>query len=384
MFPTTRSLATIALLLVGLFCVCASRAIAAPSDYFTITVVDDQTGRGVPLVELRTTNQMVFVTDSRGVVAFNEPGLMDQKVYFSIKSHGYEVPADGFGNRGTALDVKPGGHAEIKIKRVNIAERLYRITGGGIYRDSILAGQPVPAKRPNLNGQVMGQDTVEVTPYKGKIYWFWGDTDRVSYPLGQFATSGATSEMPGKGGLDPNVGVDLTYWVDADGFSKKMIPLPGPGVVWVGGLFTVNDKNGQERLLTHYSQRKGLGEELSSGIALFDDAKAQFEPLVKLTSDAPLFPEGHPFRATQGGVPYIYFQPRNGEAIPCVRVRADWDHATDPRTYESFTCLTPGSRDDGDGSRLDRTADGHLRWAGNQIRPPSAPTDNARSSKPGR
>lgn len=335
---------------------------AQPQNYFMITVVDDQTGRGVPLVELKTTNQMVFVTDSRGVVAFDEPGLMGQTVYFFVKSHGYDVPADGFGNRGVALAVTSGGHAEIKIRRVNIAERLYRITGQGIYRDSVLAGQPAPTRQPVVNGLVMGQDTVEVTPYKGKIYWFWGDTGRPAYPLGQFATSGASSDLPGKGGLDPSVGVDLTYWVDAEGFSKKMIPLPGPGVVWIGGLFTVSDKSGQERLLCHYSHRKSLGEEIEHGLALFNDAKAQFEPLVTLDEAAPLFPEGHPFRVAQGGVTYLYFQPKNGEAIPCVRVRADWDHVTNPKTYEAFTCLSPGSRDDGDGARLDRAPDGHLRW----------------------
>lgn len=369
---------TVAVLsLFGLLGIFATRTQAGPADYFTITVVDDQTGRGVPLVELTTTNEAVFVTDSRGVVAFNEPGLMDQTVYFRVKSHGYDVPADGFGNRGTALAVKPGGHAEIKIRRVNIAERLYRITGGGIYRDSALVGQATPTRRPLLNGQVMGQDTVEVTPYKGKIYWFWGDTNRVSYPLGQFATSGATSELPGRGGLDPSAGVDLTYWVDESGFSKKMIPLPGPGVVWVGGLFTVNDRSGQERLLTHYSHRKSLGEELDSGIAVFDDAKAQFVPLVKLPPDAPLFPEGHPFRATQGGVTYLYFQPRNGEAMPCMRVRADWDSVIRPAAYESFTCLQPGSRDDGDGARLDRAPDGQLKWA---WKADTAPVSAARQS----
>lgn len=358
-----RVLAAGILALLGLLGLGGLRTSAQPSDYFTITVVDEQTGRGVPLVELKTTNQAVFVTDSRGVVAFDEPGLMDQTVYFLVKSHGYEVPADGFGYRGAALAVKPGGHAEIKIKRVNIAERLYRITGAGIYRDSVLAGQAAPTRHPNLNGLVMGQDTVEVTPYKGKLYWFWGDTARPAYPLGQFATSGATSALPGKGGLDPSAGVDLTYWVDAEGFSKKMIPLPGPGVVWIGGLFTARDKSGQERLVCHYSHRKSLGEEIEHGLALFDDAKAQFEPLVKLAPGAPLFPEGHPFRVTEGGVTYLYFQPKTGDAIPCVRVRADWEHVTDPKAYEAFTCLTAGSRDDGDGARLDRTADGRLNWA---------------------
>ena len=75
----------------------------APSRYFTITVVDDQTGRGVPLVELRTVNNLRFVTDSAGVVALDEPDLMGQTVFFSVHSHGYEFPKDGFGFAGKAL-----------------------------------------------------------------------------------------------------------------------------------------------------------------------------------------------------------------------------------------------------------------------------------------
>ena len=43
--------------------------------YFTIRVVDEQTGRGVPLVELRTVNGIRLFTDSNGIVAFHEPGL---------------------------------------------------------------------------------------------------------------------------------------------------------------------------------------------------------------------------------------------------------------------------------------------------------------------
>src|SRR5205085_185996 len=127
-----------------------------------ITVVDDQTGRGVPLVELRTISDIKFYTDSNGMIAFNEPGLMDRGVFFHVKSHGYEFPADGFGMRGVALNVKAGKSATLKIKRINIAERLYRITGEGIYRDSILAGLPVPIKQPLLNAQVSGQDSVQM------------------------------------------------------------------------------------------------------------------------------------------------------------------------------------------------------------------------------
>ena len=108
------------------------------TEYFKITVLDEQTNRGVPLVELRTVNDCRYYTDSAGVVAFHEPGLMDKTVHFFVSSHGYEFPADRFGIRGTQLKVSPGGSATIRIKRNNIAERLYRVTGGGIYRDSEL------------------------------------------------------------------------------------------------------------------------------------------------------------------------------------------------------------------------------------------------------
>ncbi len=67
---------------------------------FRIQVVDEQTGRGVPLVELRTVNQIRYVTDSNGIVAFDEPGLFNRKVFFTVTSHGYEAAKDGFGYRG--------------------------------------------------------------------------------------------------------------------------------------------------------------------------------------------------------------------------------------------------------------------------------------------
>ena len=84
--------------------------LAAPPDGeaqrpFAIEVIDDATGRGVPLVELRTVNDIRFVTDSSGMAAVAEPGLMDgARVFFHVSSHGYEFPKDGFGYRGKALD----------------------------------------------------------------------------------------------------------------------------------------------------------------------------------------------------------------------------------------------------------------------------------------
>src|SRR3954451_21040187 len=76
---------------------------------FTIRVVDEQTGRGVPLVELRTVSHIAWWTDSAGVVAFDEPGLMGQEVFLYVSSPGYEYPKDFFDNRGLKLRPVAGG-----------------------------------------------------------------------------------------------------------------------------------------------------------------------------------------------------------------------------------------------------------------------------------
>src|SRR6266567_4765987 len=210
------------------------RAAAASSEssrYFAIQVVDEQTGRGVPMVELQTTSSVRFYTDSNGLVAFYEPGLMNQKVWFGVSTHGYEFPPDGFGNRGVTLETKPGTSAQLKIKRINVAERLYRITGQGIYRDTVLLGRKPPVAKPLLNAQVTGQDGILNAIYRGKLYWFYGDTLKLSYALGNFAMTGATSDLPEK--IDPSVGFNLKYFTDNAGVIRPMSPIKGEGVVWL-------------------------------------------------------------------------------------------------------------------------------------------------------
>ncbi|RYX82282.1 hypothetical protein EON83_20020 [bacterium] len=342
-------------------CVLVSSASAEPREYYRINVVDADTGRGVPLVELKTTSEVSYVTDSNGIVAVNDPELMGQKVYFHVKSHGYEYPKDMFGYSGTALDVKAGGQGQIKIKRINVAERLYRITGAGIYHDSILTGSAVPLKQPLMNGLVTGQDTVEATPYKGKIFWLWGDTNRVGYPLGNFKTSSATSLLPVNGGLDPSKGVDLTYWVDKEGFSKKMIPLEGSKPTWMGGLFTMNDDKGQERLFGSYANVESDSKVNEQGLAIFNDEKAEFEKLRAFPTV--LSPGGDPFLATSGGQKYLYFEPNQ-------RVLADYQHIIDGLQYQAYTPLVAGSKNDGANTKLERGADGQLvyGWKTNTAR----------------
>src|SRR6266480_3735932 len=81
----------------------APAALGARPEPFAIQVVDEQTGRGVPLVELKTVSNLRFYTDSAGLVAIDDPGLMGQLVFFHVRSDGYEMEADGFRNRGRRI-----------------------------------------------------------------------------------------------------------------------------------------------------------------------------------------------------------------------------------------------------------------------------------------
>jgi len=343
---------------------------AAPTRPFVIEVVDQETGRGVPLVELKTVNQVRLYTDSAGIVAFDEPGLMDQEVFFFVASHGYEFPQDGFGFRGARLKVTAGGHARLTLKRINVAQRLYRVTGEGIYRDSVLAGRPVPIRRPLLNAQVLGSDSVMNAVYHGRIYWFWGDTNRPGYPLGNFHVPGAVSDLPGHGGLDPEKGIDLEYFVDETGFAKPTARFPGEGPTWISGPFVLSDAGG-ERMFAHYVKVRGQFEVYERGLAEFDDHQKQFRKVAAFPADGP-FPHGaHTLLYTAGGKPYVYFCTPYAQ----VRVPADPEAIERPDRYEAFTCLAPGSRIKE--KRLDRNPDGSLRYAWKADTDPVGPQEQA-------
>lgn len=337
---------------------------------FSIRVIDEETGRGIPAVELRTTNHISYYTDSAGFVAFNEPGLMNQSVFFHLSSFGYEFPVDFFGYRGQAVEVTPGGSITLQMKRTNIAERLYRVTGQGIYRDSVLLGMKPQMKEPLLNGMVMGQDSVQTIEYRNRLYWFWGDTDRPAYPLGNFRVTGATSKLPDQGGLDPDVGVDLKYFTKEDGFVKSLVPpLPdGAGIAWIFGLMTVQDDKGNERLLAAYSTHNP--QPTAYGILIWNDEKEEFEHLVQ-------FPSKDDWRhAGEGGQATFYEDNGKGYWIftqhkyPNLRVESKMSAILDYTQYEAFTPLAPGTAYDGANTTLDRDADGKLVWGWKKDTPP--------------
>ncbi len=344
-------------------------ALAGAERPFEVQVVDQTTDRGVPLVELKTVSNVVYYTDSAGRVAIDDPALLNRRVFFYVSSQGYEFPADGFGFHGAAVDVAPGGSTRLKIKRLNIAERLYRLTGEGIYRDTVLLGKAAPIREPLLNGQVAGQDSAMVAAFAGKLYWFFGDTLRTAYPLGQYWTSGATSELPAQGGLSPADGVDLTYFTDATGFSRPMLPRIDNHPGWLEGVFVLPDGEGHPKLLSMCQEIKMLGEVVGRRLMVFNEATHTFDLLKEIPLDVPLYPLGHPFLFERDGQKWAYF----GLCQPNIRCKADWQSVQDFRGYEGFTCFQPGARFDHGKTKLDRTAAGKLTWEWKPNTPPPTP-----------
>ena len=308
-----------------LFAMAAGLAADRP---FVIRVLDSQTGRGVPLVELRSANQLSWFSDSNGTVSVLDGWAMGQQVLFQVRSHGYRFEGKVFDESGVILAVKPGGSEELLVVRENIAERLYRITGAGIYADTVAAGMPAPIRQPLLNGKVTGQDTAIAIPYRGRIYWFWGDTFGPANM--NFNVSGATSVPPGDGGLDPDRGIDLEYFVDRDGFSRPMLPLDRPGPVWLEGLMIVRDPKGRERLVGTYTRTSKKKPVEERGIAVFDDDAQVFRVLAQHPPDRE-HRSSHPVRVAEHGRAWWYLYPN-------YRVPDDWNAIQNADAYEAYAC----------------------------------------------
>ncbi|QDT15292.1 hypothetical protein [Alienimonas californiensis] len=299
-----------------------------------IQVVDAATGRGVPLVELETTHGVRLVTDNAGRAAFAEPELFGTEVWLSVRGHGYGVKADGFGYRGVRVTPAPGAPVVIQVDCEFPAERIGRLTGAGRWRDSALLGHDTP---PDLNGRVAGQDSVQPVIYQDRAYWFWGDTSRLSYPLGLFRMAAATTPIPAGLTADDDVleALRYNYLTGPDGFVRAAIPLPDrpEGVVWIDGLCVVPDERGEERLICHYSRREGLAKELDHGVAVWDDEAAEFQSVsTLLTSETWRHPKTHPIRYEADGREWLLF----GAPTPNVRVPATLAAVLDPAQYEAF------------------------------------------------
>ena len=90
-----------------------SMFLGAPAP-FTIRVVDERTGVGVPGLRVTTDNGIVCYTRHNGEVLWEESSLMDRGVRFEIRDEKNQF--DGF---GATLRVMYGGQAALKVHRQN-------------------------------------------------------------------------------------------------------------------------------------------------------------------------------------------------------------------------------------------------------------------------
>ena len=326
----------------------ASASMAGALTPCRIEIVEQGTGWPVPLVELRTTDGVRLVSDNAGLVAFDLPECMGRETWLSVQGQGYELPVDGFGNRGLRFVPTPGGVKRIEIRRVNIARRLGRLTGAGIFAESQKLGERLDWKESGI----VGSDTVQAAPYRGRLFWAWGDTGIFGYPLGIFNASGATTALLPPFPVEPPLAVSYDYFRDAKGAPRGVLEILHDGPVWVSAMVTLPDHEGREHLVCKYAKIQHYLEEAETGLAEWDDASAGFKPLRvlwKKTDGTPQTPVPNGYAAFQqdaDGRRWVYF----GEGLPRLRCPANYEDWKNPATWE--TVASP--------KRLIAAADGEI------------------------
>jgi hypothetical protein len=318
---TCRTLLSIALLLV-------------PSvDPCRIEVVEQGTGWPVPLVELRTTNQVRFVTDNAGVIAFDLPELMGRETWFDVIGHGYEAPKDGFGMKGVRLTPEPGKTLKVEVRRTILAKRLGRSTGAGLFAESQKLGRELEWK----DAGIVGCDSVQNAVHRGKLFWAWGDTSLARYPLGIFDMTSATTPVQPLASFEPPLKLKLDYFTDEKGVPRGVAKMPGAGPTWVSAYVSLPDKTGAARLCGTFIKVRNHLEAYQSGLCVWNDAESRFELLKMLwtKSDAAPkqlpSPDGHPaFWKGVDGKEWVLF----GNPLPNLRCPATYEAWQDPSTWE--------------------------------------------------
>src|ERR1043166_7533128 len=313
----------------------AAAETVGPATLCRIEVVEKGSGWPVPLVELRTTHNVRFVTDNAGVIAFDLPELMGRETWFDVIGNGYEVPKDGFGMRGVRLKPEPGRTLGVEVNRTIIGKRLGRLTGGGVFAESQKLGQ----EREWRESGVLGCDSVQNAAHGGRLFWLWGDTTMAHYPLGIFDGTNATTTLRPLAKFEPPVRLKLDYFTNGKGVPRGVAKMPGEGPTWVTGYVSLPDKSGKSHLVGSYLKVKPPMEGYEWGMCVWNDATSSFERLRVLwtksgaTPKPPPLPEGHPaLWKDSAGKEWVLF----GNPLPALRCPGTCGAGQDPSTGEAL------------------------------------------------
>ncbi len=316
---------------------------------FRIDIVDEENGWPVPLVELRTTHNVRFVSDNAGTIAVDLPELMNRETWFTIEGHGYGIAEDRFGFKGVRLTPVPDGKDTVKVKRQLPAKRLGRITGAGIFGESQRLGLETDWKEQG----VFGCDSVQNVVHKGKLFWAWGDTKIAKYPLGLFHMSGASTMPRPLTSLKPPVRLQLDYFTDEKNQPRNIAKLPGEGPTWLNGFASLPDKDGEMRMVASYVKVKGFLQVYEYGLCVWNEETENFEKHLGLWNQSkdggkpPSASNGHPARWTdKDGKEWLLF----GDPFPHLRCEPTFESWENPETREALdpqkSVPTRGSSDE--------------------------------------
>lgn len=301
-----------------------------------IEVVEKGSGWPVPLVELRTTHAVRFVSDNAGIIAFDLPELMGRETWLEVIGHSYEVPKDGFGYRGVRVTPQPGKTVRVEVERRNIARRLGRLTGAGLFAESQKLGRELDWPESGI----VGCDTVQNVVHRGRLFWIWGDTLVARYPLGIFDASGATTAPQPLATFEPPLKLRFDYFRDAKDQPRAVGKMPGDGPTWFFGLSSLRDKDGAEHLVGTYEKIRGFLDAYEIGHAVWDETSGAFQPLRtiwKRTAKNERVPElttGHPNAWTDpDGRAWILY----GNPFPHLRHPATFEAWQDEKSWEQLT-----------------------------------------------
>ncbi len=300
-----------------------------------IEIVEIGIGWPVPLVELRTTHNVRFVSDNAGVIAFDLPELMGRETWFEVIGHGYEIPKDGFGFRGARLKPEPGKTLQVAVNRTVVARRLGRLTGGGLFAESQKLGSELKWRESGI----LGCDSVQNAAHGGKLFWAWGDTTLGNYPLGIFHMTGATTAVQPLLSFEPPLRLQFDHFADSKGIPRGVAQMPGAGPTWVSAYVSLPDKTGVPRLVGTYTKVKPPMEAYECGLCVWNDATSNFEHLRTLWTKSetsptqPRRPDGHPaFWKDPQGKEWVLF----GNPLPTLRCPANFEAWQDSSRWEEL------------------------------------------------
>ena len=301
-----------------------------PDHVFLIRIVDAADGRGIPLVELEAFNALTYQSDNLGNIAIMEPDLHGTTVRFLVRGHGYQIPQlDFFGERSLTVKIEPGASCTVKLERIAIAERLYRITGSGRYRDSILAGINVADLPIELAGAVVGLDSAIPVLWQNRLLSFYGDT------LGtcKLNLSGSGAEIDWRQPGVPDSRLPLDFFTDEEGFASRMLQLPEPGFVWIEAVvpLSADQDGGKEVLAARYVVHRTLEEAVETGYAVYNEPLSRFEPVKRIKSSRH-HKSAHAVAVKYGDTSGYCLQPWE-------RVARNLTAFTTPEQYEYYSCL---------------------------------------------